>query len=391
MNDHIKFHYKNIIFIYFFGGLGVYLLQLLNLLDLPFWYKLEESPVVVHILIIQFIIFSLSFYFFRSDFNFANLYGFHLNKRIQLKVLLVALLYIIFVSIYNFNYLFSDFNIRHSGEAGTQRVLFFFCLLLLLFVNQMRIKYSNLNITNFIIFFIIFISTIYPASTASRLVVVPILLQLIITLYKKNIVSSFLYLCLSFVFLYASLASRGEPSFTNFYLSIFSIPFEKIYYVILNLISFSFPGSNTLEVILESNYKFPFSYYYFPLYISPIPSSLLPSDILYEMSLSYPLGINRDSFSLNFDIYTEGYYWFGYIGLFLWPFIVASLILISERILNSRFCERPFLVHIFSHLSIYYLMFGCMVFTLRAGSRMLFVVIIFALLIKLFSKLKFKF
>lgn len=378
------------IFIFGFGGVGVELLRKLNVLNEPFWFNVTAQNLTIRILTAQLLIFIFFLYYRHKPLKqMISTSQTLLSVKLQRLILVATFVLIPFILYYNYEFLLSQNTTRHSGGANFQRLLLLLSLLIIIGLNFCKLMIYRINIAEILILLVIITCTIYPAATASRFAVIPVIVHAATGLSRGRRFKATIWFCISFLFLYASLASRGSPSLVNFHASYLSLDTSDIIDIVLDLIQFSFPGGSTVDAVLSTDYEYNFAFWWVPLYLSPLPSSLLSSDVLHEMSLSYPLGYDREIFSLNFDHYTEGYYWLGYPGLLVWPAIQACIIRVSESLLNSKHCRASYLLKSMATLCLFYFLLGGMVFTTRAGTRFLLYVIIIAMLLRLLQRIKF--
>lgn len=382
---------KPLLLLHFLGGIGVVALRHLQLIEEPFWYDFSPHALTVTFLLSQTVILWIALFLFKKRNEgviSATAKLKHFKSSVQLAIFIIAWIYFVVIILYNKDFIFSDLNERHSGDAGSQRMLLIFGILLQFLLSRCRIVFGRLDLTIAIVFLIILASSAYSAATASRTAAIPPIMQGFLYLSSKKRARASLMFFIGFLFLYASLASRANPSFANFHTVYWQIDFQELIRVFFSLVGFSFPGGSTMDVVLYTKYEYASNWHLLPLYLSPLPSSYLPDQTLFEMSLSYPLGIDRESFSLNFDLYTEGYYWFGFGGIFLWPIVIAGVVRVSDLVLKSHWCLRTNEIRLAANFGLFYMFAGGMVFTLRAGTRYLLMVIILAIILKLFSRVR---
>ena len=372
------------------GGAVTHVLKSMGAINPSFWQIHQTNVEAFYILIVQMSLYVILILLFVPKIIRIDRSAFKTPKIIKLTVLSLCAVVLICVFYINLQYIVSSGTVRHSGHAGVQQLNLVFGLVALVMLDGLRFRFGKVNMNPILITLITFFLTIYPAATASRTSVVPFAFLFLLYTSKSKYLQATFFGLLSSVFMFMSLASRAAPSYLNFFKSVSEFDLAHAFDIILVLIEFSFPGSDTINLLLQSGFSFQSSILLFPLYLSPVPSSLLPMETLTNMSLSYPLGIDRESFSLNFDIFTEGYYWFGFLGLFIWPFFVVCLLAFPLHLYNSRYSFHSRFFASLIMLGIFYMFFGGMVFTLRAGTRFLFLIVILSILTKQVMRLKWR-
>ncbi len=371
-----------------FGGAATHLLKFYHVIPPSFWQVHDTSVLAFFVLLFQLLVYVISFKLLVPSVLRVNHVVSNRFRNTKLHFIFLCIILLSFGLLLNFEYIVQPSVARHSGAHKFQQLNLLIGIVTIYLLSDFKLKFFRVRINSVLLVFVLFCLIIYPASTASRTSVVPYAFLFLLSIFHKQFFKASFYFSLSFVVLFLSLASRGDPSFVNFFYAISNFDIKGMYGILLILIDYSFPGSDTVNVLLQSQYDFKSSPHLLPLYLSPTPSSFLPSEALFEMSLSYPLGLDREGFSLNFDLFTEGYYWFGNPGLLVWPLVVVASLGFGLRIHNSRFGYHSRFFANLLLLAIFYMFFGGMVFTIRAGTRFLLLVVIVSVASRQISRLK---
>ena len=123
------------------------------------------------------------------------------------------------------------------------------------------------------------------------------------------------------------------------------------------------------------------------LYLSPIPSSFLDPELFFRSSLSPLLGIDIFQLGVNADIYSEGLYRQGIIGFFLMPAVVPLSYYLVIKIANQF--NHPlynYLMVLLTRVFSFYAVVGGMVFSYRAATRFLLLLLFASIFMLLFKK-----
>jgi hypothetical protein len=105
----------------------------------------------------------------------------------------------------------------------------------------------------------------------------------------------------------------------------------------------------------------------------------LPNTLFADISLSEVLGIERDKLGINYDIFSEGVYWFGFDWGFIYTIFLGFLCVWPYHVVNKIWkSNAPSFMSLAILISVIYMLLGGMVFPLRPGSRFVLALVLMA-------------
>lgn len=365
-------HALIISFGFIFGGIGASFLQAQGLLAYPFYVQTAPGSDILIFAIVQASVFCgtvmISRHLIRGIQVRENRY---IKSAAQLskyrrRFVFTILAYAVFLTLYYWTGMQADLAIRHSGNHNVSR----FTLLVVLVGSFLVNGGSYLHrLAAFIV--LIYVGTLASSIGASRAVVVPFILAGFSFLQRRNYITGAALFYLAIVALFTAFKVRGSPSYYNFWSSFANSAFEFDIISFLRVsFQYSFPGLSTIQAAMISSGSLSFEAFCdFLIYLSPIPSSLLPSSLFDGLSLSYALGIDRSSLGINYDILSEGIFWFGVGGAWIFTLAAGLLTVLPYYVANRVLRGSNSSIYVLCLLANFWMVYGGMVFTLRAGSR----------------------
>lgn len=275
--------------------------------------------------------------------------------------------------------------VRHSGLHVMNRILLFGASIFpLVLVNRKSLSfYSGACLC-------LFLGSSVAAAGASRGVMLPFLGVTLALFLRGRILLAGVMSYMALVSLMAAFISRSEPGFSNFWLTFSDVvrqmsPLE----IAVNTFEPSFPGLSTLAVAMDAGSGSGRGFLEYGLYLLPLPSQFYPEGFFDGLSLSPALGIEPSVLGINYDFYSEGFYWFG--GSYYWMHaIFLACFLGMPWVLSAKFSGRLLVMYQSAIiLCSMYMFLGGMVFSLRAGTRPILAVVILFLGIHFIRRLNF--
>ncbi|MDT8328398.1 MAG: hypothetical protein RQ750_13615 [Roseovarius sp.] len=366
-------HALIICFGFIFGGIVASFLKAQGLLDYAFFVRTVPGRHELNFAIVQAVVFCSTVMISRrflgdievhKDEYLHSLAARASNYR--LVALSALLIYAFLITIYYWEEMMADIVVRHSGNHNVSR----FTLLLVLAGSYVSNGGKYLQ-RLFAFSVLIYMGTIASSAGASRAVAIPFILAGFSFVNRRNYLTGTVLLYLALVALTTAFQTRGAPSYYNFWSSLLTnaYEFDVIRFVLVSL-QYSFPGLTTIQaaMFLPGTLSID-AFGRFLAYLLPIPSSLLPSSLFEGLSLSYALGIDRSTLGINYDILSEGIFWFGVGGA--WIFTLAAGLLtvlpyyVATRVLKSSSNS----IYVLCLMANVWMVYGGMVFALRSGSR----------------------
>lgn len=366
-------HALIICFGFIFGGIVASLLKSHGVLEYAFFVTAAPGYDELNFAIIQAIIFCSTVLISRrslgSGFFEKQEYHHSLAARAsdyRLIMLLAFLAHAFIVTIYYWEEMAADIAVRHSGNHNISR------LTLLLVLLGSYVFSGGKYLQRLLAFSVlIYIGTIASSVGASRAVAIPFILAGLSFIHRRNYLTGITLFYLALVALTTAFQTRGAPSYYHFWSSFFVNAYElDVIRFAFVALQYSFPGLTTIQAAMISPGALSIEAFgRFLAYLSPLPSSLLPNSLFDGLSLSYALGIDRSVLGINYDILSEGIYWFGVGGA--WVFTLAAGLLtvlpyyVATRVLKSTNST----IYVLCLMANVWMVYGGMVFHLRSGSR----------------------
>lgn len=379
--------------IYAFGGIGIELLKLYSSrFDNSFFS--ERTSVEQHsILLVVLSTFMYSFYIFlfrqyvytMPNKKTASVAGLSRNSKekilhfIKYSIFILLIFYILF----HFMYLEKNIVDRHEGNQVLNRFITFYSLALL----GVNLFFTNrlMSVKSLLLFIFSFT---YSAATASRAVSLPFFVVSFVFLLKKRWIASFLFVLLALKALAAAFQIRGDPSFVNYIAVLFEFSGSGDFFdLVADIVVLSFPGASTMQIVLDSGLERE-GLLQTLVYLSPLPSFLIPDAALARSSLSDALGIDINILGINSDIISEPYYRQGLFGVILFPAYLVLLYVLMLKLSNRILLKARWNVFWFPRVIAIYSLIGGMVFSYRAATRYQIYFLIFGYIFLLYLKKK---
>jgi hypothetical protein len=218
---------------------------------------------------------------------------------------------------------------------------------------------------------LLYASTIASSIGASRAVAIPFIAASFYFFQKRNLITSILLAYFALVALETAFYTRSNPSYVNFWLGFLRTTTNiDIVNSIQIILTYSFPGLTTIQASMHNPGELSLeAFFRFIVYLLPIPSQLLPASLFSQISLSESLGIDRTILGINYDIYSEGIFWFGVDAAWIYTLILAALTLLPYYIVVRIAKIQNNDILIACLMANAWMIFGGQVFILRAGSR----------------------
>jgi len=362
-----------ICFGFIFGGIGASFLKSWGILEYAFFVRSVPGREEMGFAIIQALVFCSTVMICRRFLGDATVHKDEYissllvrTAKYRLPALSAILVYAFFITIYHWDEMLEDIAIRHSGNHNVSRLTLLIVLFGSFVFNGGRYLNRLLGFT-----VLIYLGTIASSVGASRAVSIPFILAGLSFFHRRNYLTGAALFYLGIVALTTAFQTRGVPSYYNFWSSFVANTYEAdILKLVLVPFQFSFPGLTTIQAAMISPGTLSIeSFSRFLAYLSPIPSSILPSSLFEGLSLSYALGIDRSVLGINYDILSEGIFWFGAGGA--WIFTLAAGLLtvfpyyVATRVLKSSSSS----IYVLCLMANIWMVYGGMVFALRSGSR----------------------
>ncbi|WNO53783.1 hypothetical protein [Stakelama saccharophila] len=371
-----------------FGSLGTAFLKQVGVLNFSFFISTPPSSELYYLAVLYCVTYAVGLLLFRRFLGLYREVELIGTARITLPPKIVSALvfgscaYALFYVWLEADLLTERLTFRHSGNEIFMRISLVI-FLAGIFAVSIRPTFGRV----LPLALLLFAATLYPAAGAGRMVAIPFLIAAATMTYNGYRVLGAGFGLASVVALSAAFSARAFPSFEYFW-STFSqtlFSFDPVRVVRPSLQN-SFPGLDTMNVVLgKSDRIFGASFQDlidFTLYYSPAPSFLFPDRFFSHSSLNGLLGINRYAVGINTDLYSESILWFGYSGVILVPFLLAAMTCGSFAASRTIFKVSSYKSQLVGAIPVIWMLVGGMVFSLRAGSRFVWAIIIVALLLK---------
>lgn len=375
-----------------FGSLIAEYLKRIGYVEYGFF--VSSIPTNEHLIfsVYQNIIFWVAVFFLSSRIKLSSSYFtnwniLEFNRRIQVFVFSVLLIFSLFLTWFYYDEMILSVVERHTGNHAMARISIFLSLVALVVFHS-----SKELIKWFAYILILYCGTLPGSIDSSRSVAIPFILIFLSFLQKRQFLLASLFFYFSFVAISAAFAGRGYPSYANYW----NIFFEKLFLMDLfgymkPAIQYSFPGLSTIQASFLAPGEFSIdSVFSFLIYISPFPSWVLPDEIFSGLSLSYALGIDRSVLGINYDIFSEGIYWFGSDFAFLYTMTLALMVVLPYYVSRKFFINPPKSLYVFILMANVWMLYGGQVFALRAATRPMIALLLVMCIVVFFRKYKFK-
>ncbi|MCP5451750.1 MAG: hypothetical protein H6972_14625 [Gammaproteobacteria bacterium] len=215
-------------------------------------------------------------------------------------------------------------------------------------------------------FLSLFIFLLYPISISSRAVGIPfVILAIYYYLIKQRLIAIF-FIWIGLVFFCSAIHTRGNLGFDQFFgnLILFLDPF-----LLWETWKETFPAIGTVALALEmfDDYYEPFGILRFVIYISPLPSFLIPRSIF--AGLGFTEYLNATNIGLNTDILSEWIFWFGFSGSLIGGSFLAILSG-APIFLVAKGYVRSMIYRLLMQIAILFYVMAGMSMSIRASSRL---------------------
>lgn len=370
-----------------FGSIGIALLKEAGVLSFSFFLTALPSQRIYMAATVYCVVFTLALFVSRRAFGLhrfpatAETATIRLPANVATAILTAACLYALVYVWLDSDLLTAKITFRHSGSELLRRISL---MIFLTGIFAASTRPSAGKVAALLL--LLFAATLYPAADAGRSVAIPFLVAAATMFFNRHRWFGSVMIVAALIALAAAFEARGLPSYTNFWASVIDIVTSlDIGRVFRPILQNSFPGLDTMSVLEARASVGDVSFYRileFLAYYSPAPSGLFPPRYFEQTSLNGVLGISFDVVGLNSDIYSESLFWFGYPGVVIVPIVLAvmaCLAFVATRSMFGQVSQRSQLVAL---LPVIWMLVGGMVFSLRAGSRFVWAILILALLMR---------
>ncbi|WP_333828988.1 hypothetical protein [Pararhodobacter sp.] len=310
-----------------------------------------------------------------------------IKHRHRVLFLAFIIVYGTMITIYSWDSLSAEYAYRHSGNHDLSRFT-----LLLVTASIVVFSGGSYAFRLMTCLFLIYLGTLSGAAGASRSTAIPFLLVSFSFLQRKNYVTGAVFFYLSLIAIRTAFAVRGDPSFLNYWEGFFygTISFELIS-VSRSIMQSSFPGLATIQASMTEPGTFSIdSVFWFLVYVSPVPSSFLPGWLFSNLSLSYVLGIDKSVLGINYDIFSEGIFWFGTGFAWIYTIFLGIIVLLPYYCATYLVKAQSSSIYVLCLMVNMYMVYGGQVFILRSGSRAVFALSLLFIAYWLVRRLKFR-
>lgn len=249
-----------------------------------------------------------------SDKGSFSAYKYDFDYKYAFYLMLVAF-FIMLLSINNLEQIISPVDRFFSDNPTVTNLALL--LLYALFIVFYVFYANSENKNRFLLILALAMCLFYPVLISSRSVVLPFLIMASVQLIvNKNYSMAFLHLTISVIFYITALLTRGELGIGNFITNMTSAVtlggdfFDIFILSISGLMTLTATLSGLNSGSVDANPDILL----FLLYISPVPSFLLPARIFEYTSLSQYLGIDPDVLGINVDVISESILWMSWYG-----------------------------------------------------------------------------
>lgn len=384
-------HAVVLIFLYAFGSLGAEYLKSTGFLDYPFYVVQQPGIEHVQFAVTQATVFSLTLLFGRlalGGVDFSSKLDLTIvrrlsEKRTRVYTLLGLMIFSLLITVVNWDQLVAEVSRRHAGNHNLSRLS-----LLIVIFSVVIFASGNYFFRVLSGFLIIYVGTMSGAVGASRSTALPFIFLGLMFLVNKNFFTGFAFLYLAIVAMRTAFAVRGMPSYSAYWdqFVFFSFSLELRSFLGV-LMQYSLPGLSTVQASMSAPGAFSLeSVGNFLLYLSPLPSSLLPDYLFADLSLSFVLGIDKSKLGINYDIFSESIFWFGQEFAWLYTVALAAIVLLPYFCAKSIAKIRSPYFYVLCFVVNGYMVVGGQVFALRAGSRAVIALCLLVIIYSVFRK-----
>ena len=380
--------------VYIFGGVISDFLMKSGVVEYPFYVYTPPGADELRFILIQSFVFCSVIFVGRRFISenvqykspYLEKYSLFISNHSSLVLVFLSVLSVC-LTVYYWDRIVAETATRHSGNQLVLR-------LTLLVVLGGGIVFHNATYSIKILAFtlLIYVGTISGSIESSRVVALPFIVASFSFLRKKNYLTSVFFLYLTIIAIRSAFAARSDPSYFNYW-SFFVEAMISINIIdhLVVIIQYSFPGLTTVQISMIAPGDFSFSNLIrFLLYISPIPSSVLPDSLFEGSSLSGSLGIDRSLLGINQDIYSEGVYWFGVGAAWIYTFSLAALVLLPYCVASRIKTLSRSNIYLACFIANIWMIVGGQVFTLRAGSRAVMALVILMIIFSFLRRFRIK-
>ena len=370
-----------------FGSIGIALLKEAGVLSFSFFLTALPSQRIYMVATVYCLVFTVALFLCRRAFGLHRFPATTETAKIRLPanvataILTASCLYALLYIWLDSDLLTAKITFRHSGNELLRRIS-----LLVFLTGIFAVSTRPSAGRGAALLLLLFAATLYPAADAGRSVAIPFLVAAATMFFNRHRWFASVMVVAALIALAAAFEARVLPSYANFWASVIDIVTSlDIGRVFRPILQNSFPGLDTMNVLEARASVHDVSFYRileFLVYYSPAPSVLFPSRYFEQTSLNGILGISFDAVGLNSDIYSEALFWFGYPGVVIVPVVLAVMTcssFVATRSIFGQVSQRSQLVAL---LPVIWMLVGGMVFSLRAGSRLVWAFLILALLIR---------
>lgn len=384
-----RFYFYMFSAIVLFGAIGVALLKQIGLIDYSFFITTPPPDGLYAAATLYWIMFTVGLFAFRRMLGLnvtapgSSEVALALNGQTTLLVTafacFVALIYLWLDS----DLLSAETAFRHSGNELVRRI----CLIV--FLSGIFVVSAQPTLVRLLpLALLLFAATLFPAADAGRSVSLPFIVSGATMIYNRYRIGGVILLVVGAVALAAAFETREAASYFYFWSTFFDIVAHvDVLRVIRPIVQFSFPGLDTLAIMTGHAEYLNVNAFYrlleFLAYYSPLPSFLFSEGFFEQTSLNNILGIPLETIGINSDIYSEALFWFGYPGMIVIPLLLALMTCLSFWSARALLPRTPQRAQLIAALPVVWMLVGGMVFSLRAGSRFVWIIIAAALVLVL--------
>lgn len=354
-----------------------------------------ESLIYALLLLISYVIIFFIYYQFNKQNYIKKLYINNLRNnenKIYLSFLLPIYLFIIYLQI--INYRLDDIinsDTRYISQFPLLNIITY-TLLIFIYIKLSFIKKYNFYSKSFKI--AVFLNLlIYPMATASRMIVIPFLINIIIILTRNKRKIFLIPNVISAILAYSSaLITRNNIGLLNFINNFFDS--SLVLYNFLTFNEFTLVGEVPVDFLLGTltlgitsiskaldifSKQETYSILLFLINFSPLPSFLLPASAN-TINFNSPLNLGGAGVTvgINTDIASEWIFFFGHFGWFFGG-LTFALIVITPIELIKRGLLKSIFNRICFQISILFFFGAGYVMSIRSASRYFWYVLLLTL------------
>lgn len=379
------------VFLFFFNSVGVELLRTFGFIEYPFFSKGDVTPQVYIMGIVSSFSYLASMLIFcrLSSLQFSVRPGLiDLSHRPNHSIIILSLFASTLVILTTLAFYWSDLSAivsaRHSTAHRFDRLILLASTIC--FIGLIR---ANVVLRLLAYCLLAFSASVPFAIGASRSVTIPFIIAAICYFGTKNRFFGSIFLYAAIAALLTAFETRGYPSFYVFFSEFgTNLRPDKVLAGLPIILQYSLSGLQTMDLAATAPGTFSFTNVAsYIAWLSPVPSDIFPPDFVGGMSLSYLIGVEPQIFGLNYDLYSEGIWWFGISGVALHPIAVAFFTTLPFITLKQLYAKPSGLLYTLAYAPVLIMLLGGNVFPLRAGSRFIYLFIIGMLALKIGPKL----